>query len=226
MHVLETDSLSGLSMHFYFVRHAESAYNAEGRIQGQTDIGLSPRGQRQALALAHALRSVPVDAIYASPLQRAYQTASAIAQPLQIQIQLDSRLQEIHAGIFQGLLWSEIRHSHPTEAERWLAQEPDFVIAGGESRRALGRRGRAALEAIRAAGHRAVIVVSHGGLLAAAIKELLEIPADRIPFQLLNASITRAVWHHELRLETLNQIEHLLPLEEPPAQQATTESAA
>jgi probable phosphoglycerate mutase len=213
-------------MHLYFIRHAESAYNAEGRIQGQTDIGLSARGLRQAHALALALATHEIDAIYASPLQRAHQTAAILAQQLELPVRTDPRLQEIHAGIFQGLLWSEIRRSHPSEAERWLAQEPDFVIPGGESRRELGQRGRAALETIRAQGHRAVAVVSHGGLLAAAIKELLEIPADRIPFQLLNASITRAVWQHELRLETLNQIEHLLPLEEPASQQVTTDSAA
>lgn len=196
-------------MLLYCIRHGESVYNAEGRIQGQADIPLSPLGRRQSRAVAELLVSRPIEAIFSSPLARAGETAAAIGEALGLPVEYDARLQEIHAGIFQGLAWNEIERSHPDEAARWLAQEPDFVIPGGESRRSLMDRGRAALEAIRATDRRQVVVVSHGGLLSAAFKALLEIPAQRTPFALYNASVSRVAWDQQFRLQTLNETAHL-----------------
>jgi len=196
-------------MILYCVRHGESIYNAEERIQGQTDIPLSERGRRQAEALARALAEMPLDAIFASPLARAAETAQAIAVPHQLEVRFEDRLKEINAGIFQGLLWSEIEHLHPAEAVRWRAQEPDFIIPTGESRRQLMERGAEALRAIRETGLTQVAVVAHGGVLTAAFKALLEIPAQRKAFALFNASISIVQWQTEFRLHTLNQTEHL-----------------
>lgn len=196
-------------MILYCVRHGESAFNAEKRIQGQLNVGLSPLGLRQAEALALALKRWPIQAVYASPLARAYDTARPIAAALGLEIRTEDRLREIHAGVFQGLLWSEIQNTHPAEARQWIAQEPDFVIPGGESRRALMARGRAALEAIRESGFEHVAVVAHGGVLTAAFKALLDIPAERNPFSLFNASISRLEWGARLKLVTLNELEHL-----------------
>ena len=67
-------------MIFYLIRHGESLYNAEGRIQGQSDVALSPLGLLQAQAIAEALADETIDAIFASPLRRAWQTAEPIAQ--------------------------------------------------------------------------------------------------------------------------------------------------
>jgi probable phosphoglycerate mutase len=196
-------------MNLYCVRHGQSAYNAEGRIQGQCDVPLSPHGLRQSQALAEALAGLSIEEVIASPLARARQTALPVAERCGVPLRFDDRLKEIHAGIFQDRLWSEIRDTHPTEAARWIAQEPDFVIPQGESRRALMDRGLAAFDAIRRSGRERVVIVSHGGLLAAALKALLGIPADRRPFSFLNASISRAEWTGDFRLLTLNQTDHL-----------------
>lgn len=196
-------------MWLYCIRHGESVYNAAGRIQGQADIPLSPRGVAQSAALADALAEAQLEAIYASPLVRAAETARPIAERLGLPLVFDDRLREIHAGIFQGLLWSEIEIRHPLEAAQWQAHDPQFVIPGGESRGALANRGQAALQAIREAGHRRAAVVSHGGLLSAAFKLLLEIPLQRTPFTLQNAAITRVIWEQEFRLVSLNETEHL-----------------
>lgn len=196
-------------MILYCVRHGESVYNAEERIQGQTDIALSERGRRQAAALAAALAELPLDAVFASPLARAAETARAIAVRHQLEVRFEDRLKEINAGIFQGLLWSEIEQRHPAEAVRWRAQEPDFIIPTGESRRQLMERGAEALRAIRETGLAQVAVVAHGGVLTAAFKALLEIPAQRKAFALFNASISVVQWQTEFRLHTLNQTEHL-----------------
>ena len=95
------------------------------------------------------------------------QTAQPIADALKLEIRTDDRLKEINAGIFEGMGWDELDSHSSDAAARWRAQEPDFVIPGGESRRALGERGRAALTDIHAAGHRRAIVVAHGGILGA-----------------------------------------------------------
>jgi len=196
-------------MLLYLVRHGQSLYNAERRIQGQYDVRLSPFGLRQGAALATAFRSLAIDAVYASPLARALETAELIADGLHLPIQIDDRLKEINAGVFQGVLWSEIEQHSPELAVRWREQNADFVIPGGESRRALAERGRAAFDAIYAAGHRAAIVVAHGGVLAGVLKSLLGIPMANNPFSFYNASISKLSWARRIKLLTLNQLDHL-----------------
>lgn len=196
-------------MILYCVRHGESAYNAQRRIQGQSDVPLSPLGHEQSRMVAAALARLPIDVVYGSPLSRALETARIVAKALKLEVRIDERLQEINAGIFQGLRFDEIDELHPSEAACWRAQDPDFVIPGGESRRQLMTRGLAAFEEIHAAGHAQVAVVAHGGILAAALKALLEIPAARNPFNLYNASITRLEWGQRIRLLTLNETGHL-----------------
>jgi probable phosphoglycerate mutase len=116
---------------------------------------------------------------------------------------------ELNAGVFQGKLWSEIQVEHPEAAERWLNHDPDFIIPGGESRRQLMARGLAALEAIRQRDHRHAAIVAHGGVLSAAFKALLGVPAECNPFELYNGSISQIRWDAKIKLMTLNQIDHL-----------------
>jgi 2,3-bisphosphoglycerate-dependent phosphoglycerate mutase len=196
-------------MILYCVRHGQSAFNAEGRIQGQLDTPLSELGHRQSQAVAQALTGIGITALFASPLERAMSTARPVAQTLGLEIRTDPRLMEINAGVFQGKVWSEIEREFPEAARAWKAQEPDFRIPQGESRRDLLERGRAALEAIRDAGHERAAVVAHGGLLTAALKGLLDIPAQRNPFSLHNCSISQFAWQPQFRLFTLNETAHL-----------------
>lgn len=196
-------------MLIYCVRHGESAYNAEGRIQGQSNVPLSALGLRQAQALLHALEKLPIDAVYASPLNRALETARPIAEALILPVHTDERLMEINAGVFQDRLRSELAEVYPQEYARWKSPDPDFRIPGGESRRDLMVRSKAAFKAIHAAGHRQALVVAHGGSLTAAFKSLVDVPAERNPFSLYNGSISILRWESEVQLLTLNQIDHL-----------------
>ncbi len=196
-------------MLLFCVRHGESCYNAEGRLQGQSHTPLSPLGERQAQAAANALSNRPIEAIYTSPLPRALQTAQAIGRALGLPIITDPRLMEIDVGIFQDLLHVDIADRFPVESSAWKSSDPDYRIPDGESRRDLMLRGRAAFDEIRARGHEQAAVVSHGGLFAAAFKALLDVPADRNPFTLYNASISQLLWQREPKLLTLNEIDHL-----------------
>lgn len=196
-------------MIFFCVRHGESAFNAEGRIQGQLDTPLSELGHQQSKAVAAALAEYEIDAIYASPLRRALDTARHVAEVLRLEVLTDPRLQEINAGAFQGLVWEEIQQQFPDAAVRWKSQEPDFRIPGGETRRELMHRGAAVLEEIRRRNHQCVAIVAHGGLLTAAIKQLLGVPAEENPFKLQNCSITQLQWGDRCELLMLNETAHL-----------------
>ncbi len=197
-----------------FVRHGESAYNAEGRIQGQSDVPLSEFGRRQgeaaAAALTDAAAGPPVDAIYSSPLRRAMETAQPLSARSGLPIAADPRLMEIAAGVFENRLRTELPAEFPEEYRRWVGGDPDFAIPGGESRRDLMLRGGESLRAIREAGHGHVVVVTHGGLLSAALKVLLDIPAHRHPFSLQNGSISRVAWTDgSVKILSINETHHL-----------------
>jgi probable phosphoglycerate mutase len=197
-------------MILYCVRHGESAYNVEGRLQGQSDAPrLSPLGQKHAAALVSTLAKLEIDAIYSSPLTRAMETAQPLAEVLRLPIHSDDRLKEINIGIFQGTLAAQLADNFPEEAARWRSQDADFRIPGGESRRDLMLRAEAAFQDIHSAGHRQVVVIAHGGVLAAAFKALIGVPAERNPFMLYNGSISTLEWTTQLKLMTLNQIDHL-----------------
>ena len=130
-------------MKLFCVRHGETVFNLEGRIQGQLNSHLSPLGQRQCAAVADALAGEPIEAIIASPLERALESARCLSDKLRLPVQTDPRLMEINAGIFQGHTWAEINEKFPQEADLWRSQDPDFRIPQGESaprRDAAGRR--------------------------------------------------------------------------------------
>ena len=91
------------------VRHGETDWNREGRYQGQVDTDLSERGLAQGRLLAQALQVVPLDAVYASQLKRAYMTADFCAQLQGKTVQIDERLQEIAHGEWEGLLAEEVQ---------------------------------------------------------------------------------------------------------------------
>lgn len=196
-------------MILYFIRHGETTFNLEGRIQGQLDTPLSELGRQQAQALVAAFHDLPIDAIYSSPLSRASDTAQPVAEDLGLALKIDPRLMELDAGVFQGLRSAELGEKFPDAIQKWRGQDPDFRIPGGESRRDLMQRGRAVMEDIFAQGHKQAVVVSHGGLLAAALKALLQVPAERNPFVLYNGSISSLAVSSQIKLLTLNQMEHL-----------------
>jgi probable phosphoglycerate mutase len=200
-------------MKLYCVRHGETTYNLAHRIQGQFDSELSTLGRKQCEAVANTLGGVPCDAIIASPLRRAEESAQYIAAKFKLEIRFEPRLMEINAGIFQGHSWHELDEKFPEEAARWRSHDPDFRIPGGESRRDLMLRTGEALHAIRESGYAHAIIVAHGGSLTAALKSLLDVPAGRSPFELNNGSITRIEWNKEFKLLTLNETAHLHGLE-------------
>jgi probable phosphoglycerate mutase len=153
------------------VRHGETAWNAEGRVQGQLDIPLSDAGRAQARHVARALPPGRFQAIYSSDLGRVVETARPSAERLGLAPQLDARLRERHYGVFQGLLYAEAKVKLPEDYRRFRERDPAYDFRGGESLAAFFARSIAALEAI-AARHAGgeVLVFTHGGVLEMAYR--------------------------------------------------------
>ena len=156
---------------FILVRHGESVWNSQRRIQGTLDPELSPRGRRQTDLLVSSLRphlTPGVAAIYSSPLRRAAQTADRIALAYQIPVVLEPDLREMSLGTWEGMTVAEIQATYPGCYEQWLEDPLAFPAPGGEDLRSFERRVVGVLERMRDAHPKAgLIVVSHGGVIKA-----------------------------------------------------------
>jgi probable phosphoglycerate mutase len=178
------------------VRHGETAWNVDTRIQGQLDIGLNATGLRQARRLGRALREESVAAIYASDLSRAWQTAQAVGDVHGLAVQPDVRLRERAFGLFEGRTFADIEAELPEQARRWRTRDPEFTPDGGESLLAFRSR-VTAVAADLAARHpgELVVLVAHGGVMdvlyRAATGQELQAPRT---WHLGNAAINRLLW--------------------------------
>lgn len=202
------------------VRHGETAWNRESRIQGHLDIPLSPLGLAQAQRLAQALAGEPLDAIYASDLGRARQTAAAVAERVGLPVLEDAGLRERGFGCFEGLSWSEIESRWPEQALRWKRRDPDFGAEGGERLQDFYARAVGTVERL-AQDHpgQTLLIVAHGGVMdclyRAGRRLALEAPRS---WTLGNASINRLLytpaglsvvgWNDDLHLDGLSLDEH------------------
>ena len=175
------------------IRHGETAWNAESRLQGQLDIPLNALGRAQAATLAGALRDEGLVAVYASDLGRAWQTAQALAIPLGLPLVADAGLRERGFGLLEGLTYPEIDRLWPELARRWRRREPCFAPAGGESLVDFSARCVDAMARL-AAPHRgqAIALVCHGGVLDSLYRAASRIALDAPRTWLLsNAAINR-----------------------------------
>jgi 2,3-bisphosphoglycerate-dependent phosphoglycerate mutase len=148
------------------VRHGETAWNAEGRVQGQLDIPLNATGFAQARAVADALAGGSFSAIYASDLVRVRQTAEPAAARLGIEVRLEPALRERHYGMFERLTYVEVKQRYPAEYARFRDKDLDFDFVTGESLAAFAARALACVGALveRHAGE-SILVFTHGGVL-------------------------------------------------------------
>jgi 2,3-bisphosphoglycerate-dependent phosphoglycerate mutase len=182
------------------IRHGETAWNVDTRIQGQLDISLNDIGLWQAEQASKALAQEQIDTIVSSDLSRAYQTALAVAQQHGLTVQVDRGLREREFGIFQGKTFAEIEALWPEQALAWRKRVPDFSPeGGGESLLVFRDRVRHCVQGLMAqyAGQH-VVIVSHGGVMDVLYREAtaLDLQAPR-SWTLGNAAINRLLWNGE-----------------------------
>lgn len=170
----------GTTVRLFLVRHGESTYNAEGRIQGQQDAPLSERGRQQAERIGERLRSYQFDACYASDLSRAADTARAIMRHhTEVPFEFTMLLREIKFGIFEGRIMPEIEEMFPEEYAQWMEDRRTFVPPGAESGADLSERAGRALHWLQERGHDGtVLVVAHGAILNAFLGRFLHLGSE------------------------------------------------
>jgi probable phosphoglycerate mutase len=198
----------------FLMRHGQTAWNAEMRIQGQLDIPLDETGLWQAERLGRALRDEAIDVIYSSDLQRARQTAAPLAASRGLTVQTDAALRERGFGSFEGSTYVDIERQWPEAALRWRLREPGFQPGGGEALQDFYARSVQALHtlAARHAGQ-TIAVVAHGGVLDCVHRAAarIELGAPRT-WQLANATVNRLLWTAEgLSIVGWNDAGHLEP---------------
>lgn len=151
---------------FGLIRHAETVWNRERRIQGQGDSPLTPEGKRMADRWARLLGAFPWDRLLVSDSGRALATARRIQAELERPLEVEPRLRELDWGAWTGRTLAEIGRAEPETLARQVRAGWDFRPPGGESRRELLERVRDALgEAARRHEGERLLVVTHGGVL-------------------------------------------------------------
>lgn len=194
------------------VRHGETSWNVEGRIQGHTDIRLNALGEAQAAAVGKRLARERFDAVYSSDLIRAYRTAHpAVADPDSTIIK-DRRLRERHLGVLQGLTGEQAMAEQPAAWKVFKSRDPEAALEGGESLGMFSRRVAGFIEDIlgKHAGS-SILVVTHGGVLDAAYRHALGMPLS-MPrdFPIYNASVNVICHDHRgWRVESWGDVSHL-----------------
>ena len=176
----------------YAIRHGETDYNKEDRVQGSHDSELTPFGVFQAEALAQRFSGSGIEVIHSSPLKRAQVTAETIAETIGAKVRIHDGLQELNCGEFEGLLFEEIKRTRWEEFLTWL-REPEVAAPGGESMNQLLDRVSAALEEILggSADGCEIAVVSHAGVVRMTLAALVGVPVGvSTAFSLTNGSVS------------------------------------
>lgn len=164
---------------FCFVRHGETDWNVELRMQGQIDLALNANGEAQALAVGRYFAGRQASVLFSSDLLRARQTAQPAAEALNLPMNLSAELRERHFGRCEGLTFDEIKVRYPEEVAAIVNRDPDYVSPGGESRRQHERRILACVDRLaKAYLGRTVVVVTHGGVLDVIYRHVHGLPSN------------------------------------------------
>ena len=181
---------------FVVVRHGETLWNLESRIQGHGDSALTAKGLEQAEAIARRLAGEAFDLLVSSDLGRALQTAQAIGRATNREVVTDTRFRERNFGCCEGLTYAELHERFPDTFGRHLQDNnPDFRMPDAETRREFYARIAGAFEAL-AGEHpgKSVLVVCHGGVIAALFRHIHGIPAAELKsVEIPNAGYNRVV---------------------------------
>lgn len=164
-------------MRLVLVRHGQTEWNVTGRYQGQSDVPLSPEGRRQAERLAARFPVPALDAMYASDLSRARETAQCVAETLRGSVRLERAFRELSFGDWEGLTYDEIAAQWPEEAQKLFRAPDELIIPHGETFQQLQTR---AMDAIRALyekhTNQTIGVFAHGAINKTILAGLMHIP--------------------------------------------------
>ena len=206
-------------LHIYFVRHGQTDWNQLRRFQGQQDVPLNELGRRQAEAIAGRLKGARFDALYASDLSRAGQTAEIVNEHHGLPMARDVQLRERSFGCFEGHTIEESRQKYPELRAAYERDSLNFRIPGGESRLEFIRRVGAFFEGLREKhADQTVAIVAHGGVLGALFSHIIShklgfSSPQFVPlFSVENCSLSQLQHDERWLVISLNETEHLREL--------------
>ncbi len=175
-------------MRLVLIRHGQTDWNKEYRVQGQADLSLNESGRAQAEAIASFLKDEPVEAIYSSPLARALETARVIERSHQIDTIADDKLRELDVGEVDGLYYPSLKTEYPDFFKAWTIDPASIRWPGGESLPELQERVWDAVQGIISRNHtRSVVITSHFFVLLTLLCKILDLSLS--DFRKLNISV-------------------------------------
>ncbi|HET58044.1 MAG TPA: histidine phosphatase family protein [Deltaproteobacteria bacterium] len=166
-------------MKLMLVRHGQTQWNHEKRVQGTSDIPLNTLGLTQVERLAESLRVLPIDTIVSSPLKRAIQTANAVNRFHRLPVIIDDNLMELDQGDFEGRSFSDLLASHADFLKQWARDPASVTMPNGESLANLQRRAWSAVESLPASAG-TVLFVSHNFTIMTILCKINGINLNRI----------------------------------------------
>jgi probable phosphoglycerate mutase len=193
------------------IRHGETEWNSQKRMQGHSNSDLSSVGQAQIQALGQWMKNVPFDLIYSSDSLRAKQTAEAITQFSGHELQFDQRLREKNLGVFEGLTSEEARERHPEVFRLFKTAGSKYVIDEGESTQQLQDRALEIVNEIRIKHpEERVLLVTHGGFIRVVMKHSLGLSLETpTRFLIRNTGVFRLVWEDKWLVSLMGGVSHL-----------------
>jgi probable phosphoglycerate mutase len=197
------------------IRHGETEWNSQLRMQGHSNSALSAVGRGQIQALGEWMENVSFDHIYSSDSLRARETAEAITQYSGDTLQFDQRIREKNLGVFEGLTSIEAREQHPEIYRFFKTGGANYVIDEGESTQQVLDRALEFIEEIRLRHpEQRVVMVTHGGVVRVLMKHTLGISIDApTSFLIKNTGIFRLVWNEKWLVSQMGGVSHLEKLE-------------
>lgn len=164
--------------HLILLRHGETDWNRERRMQGHRDIALNDVGLAQAAGAAPSVAALRPEVVVSSDLQRALVTAKAVASLAGLPISTDERLRETSLGLWEGLTRTEVVQGWPEKWQEWRTTSAHSAPPEGESRWQVADRSSAVVEELDAGSIKRALLVAHGGTIVGLTGRLLQLPAD------------------------------------------------
>ncbi len=193
------------------IRHGETEWNSQKRMQGHSNSDLSEVGRGQIQALGELMKNVSFDHIYSSDSLRARQTAEAITQYSGHTLQFDQRIREKNLGVFEGLTSTEAKERHPEVYRLFKTAGANYVIDEGESTQQLLERALEFIEEIRLRHpQERVVMVTHGGVVRVLMKHALGMSIDSpTRFIIKNTGIFGLIWNENWLVTQMGGVSHL-----------------
>lgn len=201
-------------MKIYLIRHGQTDWNIQGKIQGSHDIPLNETGERQAEQLSVGMDKRPVKKIFSSTLERAVGTARKIGERQNVDIYLMQGLIEVEFGDWEGMTWDEIKEKYPAEYERWELNPVDVAPPGGETQVDVLKRVAKTMNTIMdmTDKHEDIAIVTHGATMAYIVSYLMRNHPEESELIVKNASITTVNYSpltDDYMMLEVNDISHL-----------------